>query len=498
MSEGDASELPEGWALATIGDLIESSGVFTDGDWVESKDQDPTGEVRLIQLADVGDGRFRDRSNRHLTREKARDLGCTFLASNDILVARMPDPLGRACLYPGSSHPAVTVVDVCVVRPSSEIDTRWLMHSINSPQFREWMRPYESGSTRKRISRKNLAKVKLPVPPVEEQKRIADALEEQMSRLDVAVEAVERSRTRSWQLWSSVLHQMTEGTLSRNVRHPVPWERVDEVAAVQGGIQKQAKRRPAENKFPFLRVANVPRGSLTLDDVHEIELFEGELERYRLKIGDLLVVEGNGSPDQIGRAALWRGEIKDCVHQNHLIRIRPGARLRAEFLELAWNSPKIAQQLKKVASSTSGLHTLSTAKIKSVQIPVPSLEEQDALLSAVQQWRTKQLAAEGAQQVALARAAALRRSLLAEALVGRLVPQDPADEPTDALLDRIRAEREAAAASKSRRRSTRRTPAQRRYPSDITPERDAPPPPPANAPALASATQPTLDLEIPS
>lgn len=100
-------------------------------------------------------------------------------------------------------------------------------------------------------------------------------------------------------------------------RLPPAWSyaRIDTIAQVQGGIQKQGKRRPVKNKYPFLRVANVLRGKLDLSEVHEVELFDGELERYRLKPGDLLVVEGNGSPDQIGRAAVWDGTIPDCVHQ---------------------------------------------------------------------------------------------------------------------------------------------------------------------------------------
>jgi type I restriction enzyme S subunit len=97
---------------------------------------------------------------------------------------------------------------------------------------------------------------------------------------------------------------------------PSGWEWIDagSITQVQGGIQKQPKRRPVANSFPFLRVANVLRGRLDLGDVHEIELFDGEIERYRLQPGDLLVVEGNGSPDQIGRAAQWHGESKTvCI-----------------------------------------------------------------------------------------------------------------------------------------------------------------------------------------
>jgi hypothetical protein len=111
MSELGKYKLPEGWAWATIPDLSGKAGVFIDGDWVESKDQDPDGDVRLIQLADVGDGFYRDKSDRFMTKAKAEELGCTFLKDGDVLIARMPDPLGHACIFPGDAKPSVTVVD---------------------------------------------------------------------------------------------------------------------------------------------------------------------------------------------------------------------------------------------------------------------------------------------------------------------------------------------------------------------------------------------------
>lgn len=130
--------LPRGWAYATLPELITNDGVFTDGDWVESKDQDPEGDVRLVQLADVGDGRYLNKSNRFLMRDKALELGCTFLEPGDVLLARMPDPLGRACIFPGDKRSAVTVVDVCVVRgDSAHFSNRWLMHFLNAPAFRD-------------------------------------------------------------------------------------------------------------------------------------------------------------------------------------------------------------------------------------------------------------------------------------------------------------------------------------------------------------------------
>lgn len=161
--------------------------------------------------------------------------------------------------------------------------------------------------------------------------------------------------------------------------------KIADIAVVQGGIQKQPKRRPISNKYPFLRVANVLRNRLDLNEVHEVELFDGELERYRLAPGDLLVVEGNGSPSQIGRSAMWLGEIQDCVHQNHLIRVRPGPAVIPGFLNYFWNSPATTEHLRSLASSTSGLYVLTTAKVKSVAVPLPPRAEQERIVAAIEE-----------------------------------------------------------------------------------------------------------------
>jgi type I restriction enzyme S subunit len=194
MSEGNG--LPTGWAEATIEGLV-GNGVFCDGDWVESEDQDPNGDVRLIQLADVGDGEYRDRSSRFLTSAKATELHCTFLEAGDVLIARMPDPLGRGAVFPGDTKKSVTVVDVCVVRSSPEapFHHKWLMHFVNAPVFRVSVASLQSGSTRKRISRKNLATLTLPVPPLPEQHRIVEKIEELFSDLDAGVASLERAMT---------------------------------------------------------------------------------------------------------------------------------------------------------------------------------------------------------------------------------------------------------------------------------------------------------------
>ena len=214
MIEEKLPEIPKDWTTATISELIDNNGVFIDGDWVESKDQDPSGDVRLVQLADIGDGVYRNKSNRFLTLEKAVQLHCTFLKSDDVLIARMPDPLGRACLFPGDPKTCVTVVDVCIVRLSSNFaNNRWLMCAINSPAFRSNISSLQSGSTRKRISRGNLAKLKLTTPPLPEQRVIVSKIEQLFSDLDNGIANFKKAQEQLKRYRQSVLKNACEGKL---------------------------------------------------------------------------------------------------------------------------------------------------------------------------------------------------------------------------------------------------------------------------------------------
>jgi type I restriction enzyme S subunit len=210
--------LPDGWRDVTIGEVAEG-GLFTDGDWVESKDQDPAGGVRLTQLADVGEGVFRDRSDRWLRDDQAERLGVTYLSPGDLLIARMPDPLGRCCAVPALDAPAVTVVDVAVLRIMNEDALpAYVMWCLNSPGLRSNMVAVASGTTRLRVSRKNLAAILLPLPPLAEQTKIVEVLEEQLSRLDAALAAADLIEKRSAALRRSLLHAAFTGRLTEQWR----------------------------------------------------------------------------------------------------------------------------------------------------------------------------------------------------------------------------------------------------------------------------------------
>ncbi|WP_448677788.1 restriction endonuclease subunit S [Delftia acidovorans] len=166
---------------------------------------------------------------------------------------------------------------------------------------------------------------------------------------------------------------------------PVGWEwvRINDLAEVQGGIQKTQLRRPIKLHFPYLRVANVQRDALLLEDMERFELSLEELQRWRLAEGDLLIVEGNGSADEIGRCAVWDGSIDPCVYQNHLIRVRCFQPDCMEFIKLFLNAPSGAEEMKRLAITTSGLYNLSVGKIRNYVVPMPSLAEQSRIVNRV-------------------------------------------------------------------------------------------------------------------
>lgn len=218
------------------------------------------------------------------------------------------------------------------------------------------------------------------------------------------------------------------------------WASVEQISEIQGGIQKQPSRAPMKNKYPFLRVANVARGRLKLQDVHEIELFQGELERLALVAGDVLIVEGNGSLTEIGRCALWDGSIENAVHQNHLIRVRPVG-VVSQFVETWLNSLGGIEKLSRLAATTSGLYTLSVSKISKIPVPIAPRAEQEASMRVLINNLSALDVQEQSVEHSLKQSTAQRQNVLRAAFSGELVPQDPNDEPASVLLERIRAER---------------------------------------------------------
>lgn len=448
------TELPHGWTTATIAELIGPSGVFSDGDWVESKDQDPSGGVRLIQLADIGVGTYRNRSNRFLQSERAKALRCTYLRQDDILIARMPDPLGRACLFPGDAKPSITAVDVAIARVDpSRTHSGWLMWAINAPRVRAAIAALAKGTTRKRISRKNLAQLSIPVPPRQEQERIAAAIEEELSRIQVGEQHIERMRRGYRSLRSVALQSAVRGLLvpqdptegsGEDVVHSIMERRALEgrdgkpprlgtsVAAPQlppnwGWASIGALFDVFVGATPSRRVAQFWGGGVPWVSSGEVAF--GRISSTKETISADAV--GNKDtrlhpPGTVLLAMIGEGKTRgqtaildvEAAHNQNCASIRVSAtEILPEYVY--WVLVQRYEATRKMASG-GNQPALNSERVRAIELPVPPVAEQARIVEVLDELDTGLARLEAAGARATAMAHSLRTSVLSSAITGQL------------------------------------------------------------------------------
>ena len=319
---------------------------------------------------------------------------------------------------------------------------------------------FASGTTFLELSGANAKKLPIPIVPLDQQREIVAEIEKQFSRLDEAVANLKRVKANLKRYKAAVLKAAVEGRLVPteteiackegrkyetgnellqrilNARRKkwsgkgeykeavtpdiaelpaMPsdwvWANVGQLGLIVSGLTKNPTRDAFSMKLPYLRVANVYANELRLDEITEIGVAENELEKLLLHKGDLLIVEGNGSPDQIGRVALWDGSINPCVHQNHLIKVRVDI-AEPQFV-LNWLlSPHGRNQIERATSSTSGLHTLSTGKVARLTIPLPPLAEQRRIVEEIERRLSLIRVVETQTDANLKRAERMRQAVL--------------------------------------------------------------------------------------
>jgi len=397
-----------------IADALSDAEVFTDGDWVESKDQDPGGDVRLTQLADVGDGRWINKSARFLTSEKAKQLRCTYLKPGDLLVARMPDPLGRCCVFPGDPMPCVTVVDVCVIRPNQEkIDNRYLMHVINSPRGRQGIARHITGTTRQRISRKNLGKVEISLPPLAEQKRIAGILD--------AADALRAKRRESIAQLDTLIQSTFLEMFGDPVTNPMRWDvkSLADSVIVQGGFAFKSKDF-CEEGIRLVKISNVHSGNLLWDEIDCVPA--PYLQRYKdfsLQPGDVVIALTRPiikSLNSVKIATVGETDAPSLLNQRVARFVfSPNSSVTKPYL-LAYCRTQAFKSAVRRFCSESLQPNMSTKQLGSVQIAQPPLDLQQRFAAIVE--TTEQQNA--SQRAHLAELDTLFASLQSRAFTGEL------------------------------------------------------------------------------
>ncbi len=331
----------------------------------------------------------------------------------DIVFSKIDARNGAIGILPSEISKAVVTPEFPAFIPHPDrLDGEFVKLILRTGGFLADLRRKASGTSgRKRITPEAFLDLRIPLPPLTEQQSIvasyrvalrrAEELEREAKEVQTkAAEAFEVAlgfdppkplpdrpvfiaSFKDLDRWSheGILRKLHPDTRRRG---KFPSALLSTVAEVVYGIQKHPGNRPDKNPRPYLRVANVQRGNLILDDIKMIDVNDADFERLRLKDSDLLFVEGNGTRENLGRVAVWRGQIEDCVHQNHLIRARlDKSQVNPDFAAHWFNSEPGRAHFFEQGKTTSGLGTINSSVVRSASMPLPSLEDQSLLAATL-------------------------------------------------------------------------------------------------------------------
>lgn len=335
---------------------------------------DPLSDYRLIGVYSFGKGIF------HRAPQLGADLGdyrFFEIRPGDLVLSNIQAWEG-AIAFAGAidSGTIGTHRFLSYVGTDDRIDTNWARYFFLSEVGLGLIQQAAPGTVKRNrtLSVERFEALEIPLPPIDQQRGIAARLD----RLTQMHADLQELLTRSERVAHALAQSRRDGlTLLSPVRA------IGDLAEIRSGIQKTPARVAAGNPVRYLTVAHVGRDLTKTEDPRYFDVSAAELERWRLQPGDVLIIEGNGSAEQIGRSAMFQGEIKDCVHQNHVIRVRTNrALLDPCYLNDFLNSPAGRRAVQAQARTSSGLRTLSVGRIAAIGIPVPSLSAQHEYVAA--------------------------------------------------------------------------------------------------------------------
>jgi type I restriction enzyme S subunit len=292
---------------------------------------------------------------------------------NDVLLSRIVPHIRRAWVVDSSRGRRQIASSEWIVFRSERLDPKYLCHYLISDMFhQQFMRTVSGvGGSLLRARPAEVAKISIPLPPLEEQKRIASILDK--------AEGIRCKRRQAIQLADEFLRSVFLDMFGDPVLNPKGWKeaRLDQISEIVSGVTKGRKLNDKVTVIvPYMRVANVQDGRILIDDVQEIEVLKSEVEKYRLRQGDILLTEG-GDPDKLGRGAVWKGEIDPCIHQNHIFRVRTNMEIiLPEFLSALIGSQRGKRYFLKAAKQTTGVASINKTQLSGFPALLPPIDIQ--------------------------------------------------------------------------------------------------------------------------
>lgn len=256
----------------------------------------------------------------------------------------------------------------------------------------------------------------IPLPPLDEQRRIVARIEE----LAAKVEEARGLRRVAAEEVDAVRASAANDLFSDKAMAGVAVVALDEVSEVRAGVTLGRQLSGQTVRAPYLRVANVQDGHLDLAELKEVEIYPNELEKWQLRVGDLLLTEG-GDWDKLGRGTVWQGEVQGCIHQNHIFRVRVDqSRFDPWFVSALVSSPRGKKYFQTASKQTTNLASINQRQLKAFPIFQISLDRQRAIVAELDALQAKVDAVKALQTETAAELDAMLPAILDKAFKGEL------------------------------------------------------------------------------
>jgi type I restriction enzyme S subunit len=339
--------------------------------------------------------------------------------------------------------PAVVISDLpdvlcgyhlALVRPASDCDGAFLARAFSAIGPRDQFQVTANGITRFGLGADAMRTALFATPPDDEQRAIAAFLDRETARIDALVakkqRLIELLQEKRTALITRAVTKGLEPTAPMKASGvewlgdiPARWDvkPLKAVTGLQTGLTLGKKHEgPSLITRPYLRVANVQDGYLALEDIAEVQLPAQDATRYELRKGDVLMTEG-GDFDKLGRGHVWEGQVPGCLHQNHIFAVRPRRdALRPRFLAFAMSSGYGRAYFTATSKQSTNLASTNSTKLRNLPMPLPSLSEQDEIVSGIDRETARIDALVAKVRTAIDRLKELRSALISAAVTGKI------------------------------------------------------------------------------
>ena len=356
--------------------------VFTDGDWIESKDQSDEG-IRLVQTGNIGKGIYLEKEARakYISEDTFEKLKCTEIFPGDILVSRLPEPVGRACIIPDKEERMITAVDCTICRPDETVISKeYLCYFMRSNAYYTRLLGSVTGTTRKRISRKNLGNVELDVPSREKQNEVVEQLDHLVNVID--------SKTRELQLLDDLIQARFVEMFGDPVQNTKGWN-IDTCKNLtskigSGATPKGGRESYGTEGISLIRSMNVYNNRFEYKDLAYITDEQADkLSNVTIEENDVLL---NITGASVARCCAVPKELIPARVNQHVAIVRCKDRLLPEFLCSMFTEDSYQRLLWSIATSGGATReAITKQQIEDLVLIVPPIELQQQFVDFCKQ-----------------------------------------------------------------------------------------------------------------